>query len=726
MREFNKRKNGWIFILLLLAFGIIITSINLNLFNINSEETILDNKTDGNGTIFDNQDEIERRNDIPQTADQTDNNIHIISKNDTLIRKDGLDQSILFYFNDTNGNPISDLTTDNITVKDNQTGSGDFMLRNGGQGDHNWTLYNITGAQAGYYKLNVSIKGLNSGWIRLELNASYSNNWSVSYIDFYLKGNSTSIKIKAILDPGGHTVTKSPITFIETNITVHFIMNDTDYNNNSVLDKKFHALYSINYYKIDESNVNGTLSNDFRYYDDSETYKGKIVTASLPKIGRYNIKITINLTNYEILPSFFNITIIDKFFVNITVIELNEQVLAGETITLIIIAKYIYGSTQIAIEGALINVTLYANGVVLSGYKLVETDENGTILFSCFIPIDAINLTLDVEIESGYYYKSGIFKNMNISVIPFINLFLPFILFIGTAVGILFYLFIIYRDEFLPKKYERVRILTEFKEIYDNVINLEKIIVLYKRTGTCIFFKSLELAEIDPKQIKELLSVISSFGKDLVSQEKINEITHENKIFLLSDGKFIRVALVLKNKPSIALCNHLDAFLNKFEKIYEKDLLNWRYQLNLFRDTEQIIDEIFNTSIIIPHEINKETSSLKDLKNQNSKDILEIARELERDKVKRFFLISTLIEEAASRNRNDIVDFLMSIKDRKFFFINALIEEAVKKIGKNMGDVFIGIKELKEKKILTSIEIYMLNLNYHQLKQMDSSFIKNC
>jgi len=716
MREFNKRKNGEIFILLILAFGIIITSINLNLLNINSEETILDNKTDENGIILDNKDRIEHQNEMPQTADQTFNNIHIISKNDTLIRKDGLDQSILFYFNDSNGTPISDLTNDNITVKDNQTESGNFTIRNGGQGDHNWTLYDIGGS--GYYKLNVSIKGLNSGWVRLELNASYSTNWSISYINFYLRGNSTSIIITGMLDPANKVSWYK--SFIGSNLTLELYMTDDDYSDNVVLDEGHQAIYLISYIENFGGKKNGTLSNNIEYDKSSETYGGAIGTEALSKIGNYKINLTINLLNYEIKTYSFDLIITPKYLAQITIISKPTEIIAGETFDILILAQYKIGSDFYFIEGGSINITIYDNDKI-SFTRSVSTDNNGTAGSFFTIPIYTKNLILDVDMESGYYHESYSIKNIEIKIISFLEYLLLSILYIGVAIGIIIYSITVYQDKILPKKHKKARFLKEINIKYENVINLEKIFVLYKRTGMCIFFKSFELNKIDLKQINELISAISSFGKELASQEKINEITYDNKILLLTDGDFIRVALVLGNKPSISLCNYLDTFLDTFEKKYDRDLLNWRYELNLFKNAEQIVDEILNTSIILPHEINQETSSLKNLQNKYSKEILEIARELEKDNIKKFFFISTLIEDATSKNRNDIVKFLINIKDRKFFYIETLIKEAINKIGKNIADIFIGIKELKEKKYLTPIKIYTLNTR--SISQQERSLI---
>jgi len=239
---------------------------------------------------------------------------------------------------------------------------------------------------------------------------------------------------------------------------------------------------------------------------------------------------------------------------------------------------------------------------------------------------------------------------------------------IGGSVGI-------YRGVIVPKKREKSRILTEVKTIFDDAINLEHILVLYKGTGTCIFFKSYGSEQIDPELIGGFLSAVSSFGKEMSTQEALNEISYGDKMLLLADGVLIRVALVLGKKGSLILRRHLKTFINTFEKAYNDVLPNWRGQLNHFRNAGVIVDELLNTSIILPHQISYEISNVKELKNPHSKEVLKVAQ--------------SCCDEA----------------EREFFFIATLLKEAAERTNKDTAEIFMGIKELRDKKILIPIEI---------------------
>ena len=124
---------------------------------------------------------------------------------------------------------------------------------------------------------------------------------------------------------------------------------------------------------------------------------------------------------------------------------------------------------------------------------------------------------------------------------------------IGGSVGV-------YKTVVVPKKREKSRILNEVKTIFDDAINIEYILVLYKGTGMCIFFKAINPKKIKIDLISGFLSAVNTFGKEMESQETLNEITYGDKMLLLSDGEFIRVALVLNKKASIILRKHLKEF----------------------------------------------------------------------------------------------------------------------------------------------------------------------
>jgi len=137
----------------------------------------------------------------------------------------------------------------------------------------------------------------------------------------------------------------------------------------------------------------------------------------------------------------------------------------------------------------------------------------------------------------------------------------------------------------------------------------------------------------------------------------------------------VRVALVLGKKPSIPIRKNLKEFIAAFESSYANILPTWRGNLKAYQDAGAIVDEILNTSIILPHEIKYSSKAVKSLKKPNSKEILKIAQNLVAD------------------------------SERQYFFIGQLLTLATDKLDKDLAEIFMGIKELRDNKLLIPIEI---------------------
>jgi len=409
-------------------------------------------------------------------------------------------------------------------------------------------------------------------------------------------------------------------------------------------------------------------------------HRMEILTSDLALVtGNYEINITISKLNYEEVSFVLNLTVIQKYQANLTAIT-PESVNAGLPFTIVIEAEYYNGSVWLPIDQSWITIIPYYNGIAGTSLGPYLTNSTGEVLFEIPTYSDTRTLNFTIQLTSAYYHQEYSTEISDIEINPIQSGFsfedlIPYLIIIGAAVVLIGGSIGVYRGVVVPKKREKSRILKEVKTIFDDAINLEHILVLYKGTGTCVYFKSFGSEEIDPELISGFISAICSFGKDLVCQEELNEINYGDKMLLLSDGEYIRVALVLSKKPSIILRKNLMEFINEFEKTYNNELHNWRGQLNIFRNSGLLIDEILNTSIILPHQISYEFSNVKALKNTHSRDVLKVANNL------------------------------MKVSERKFFFIATLLKEATEKTNKDTAEIFMGIKELRDKKMMLPIEI---------------------
>ncbi|MHA1509658.1 MAG: hypothetical protein ACTSO6_13255, partial [Promethearchaeota archaeon] len=585
----------------------------------------------------------------------------------------GLNQSVRFYFNDTTNNlPVLNVITSNIMVKNYATGipfnDGEFWL--------------FDPFSNGTYILDITMGTRISGWYTLEINASKFPNYDSSLfnITFYYRGNYTQLNLISYSDPGGAI---TPIglgynftIFEGSDTTIVLNLTDSEYSDNIVLGVA--NSYTATYLNL-VSSLNGTLSNLFVF--TSPNHVGTLTTSLSALIpGRYLINITLSKTNYEDDSFSFNLTVIAKYQTNITVVFKPTSVTAGDSFRIVVQADFFNGIGWAPLQNVDITMTPIFDGVPSSEVQTKSTNSTGQLFFDITIRSDAISMNITLELLLEYDHLADSMVIFEISVIPPSNGFsfedlLPFIIIIGAALVAAGGSVGIYRGVIVPKKREKQRILTEVKTIFDDAINLEHILVLYKGTGTCIFFKSYGSEQIDPELIGGFLSAVSSFGKEMATQEALNEISYGDKMLLLADGALIRVALVLGKNASLILRRHLKEFIGIFEKTFNEILPKWRGQLNHFRNAGIIVDEILNTSIILPHQITYNFSKAKDLKNPHSREVLKIAQ--------------SCCEEA----------------EREFFFVATLLKEVADRTNKDTAEIFMGIKELRDKKILIPIEI---------------------
>ncbi len=625
----------------------------------------------------------------------TQSQIQLNSYNATLKRKYRYNQSFSFYFNDTiNNKPILGLNTADVKVYDNNTG----LLWERGAGDHNWTLI-PSGLNDGNYVLNISTTGINSGDHSLRLNISKdpNYNWSEYIISFYLEGNYSQIKIISLNYFIDEKVEQeiTPLSyenfyevFYDNDIFIEFNMSDIDDNKKNITGPPGAYSYSINWYNRSNANINGSLTPNIAYAiktPDYGTIKGKVLVSTL-SVGNYTLNITVKRTNYENTTLSINLTIKQRAEIDIVVSEISPEppITAGSslTITLKVYWKIFYNETKTdtdVLKDWKIYVTLYVNGKITINNKEEKTDANGKVTFEFDIPNDAETIKIEIDVEGAYNITSNpeIITNIQVIPEPGINL-LPWIIIIGIIGLALGVVYGVYSGVIAPKKVEKQRLLSEVNTIFEDAVNLEHCLVLYKGSGTCLYFKSFGIEQINPELISGFISAVSSFGREMESQQALNEITYGDKMLLLSDGEYIRVALVLSKNASVLLRKHLKAFIDAFEDIYGKDLPYWRGQLNIFQNAGQIVDDILNTSIILPHQITYDFYDPKSLKNPNTKIILEIAEELVDETEREFFFIATVLKEVADQTRKD------------------------------NSEIFLGIKELRDKRIFVPIDISSL------------------
>ncbi|MHA2339727.1 MAG: hypothetical protein ACXACX_20660, partial [Candidatus Hodarchaeales archaeon] len=439
--------------------------------------------------------------------------IEIDSWNDyaDFARSTNINISIDFYFNDTtNIQAITGLTNGDIFVNNFETST---------TWSPGFELFNRAGN--GNYTLNISTIGADSDFYTLELNVSKSPNfnWSLAQIQFTLRGNYTEIHLISVSDTGGQL---TPIglynftIFEGDDITTEFNVTDLEYGNSLVIGAA--DTYSIWYENL-LTGDNGTLLNNLIYDLNFDIHIGSIFTSNTALTpGNYLINITITKSNYESTYFSFNLTVIAKYQVRLNFTYLKE-VDAGDPFTIVVKVEYLSGSIWYPLDLGDVRLTPYFNDDP-STIQILATNSTGEVLFSINVLGNAITMNLTIQLLEDYYHIGDTYLISDIEVNPlptglsFEDL-IPYLIIIGAAVVLVGGSIGVYRGVIVPKKREKSRILKEVKTIFDDAINLEHILLLYKGTGTCVYFKSFGSEEIDPELISGFISAICSFGKDL-------------------------------------------------------------------------------------------------------------------------------------------------------------------------------------------------------------------
>ncbi len=234
----------------------------------------------------------------------------------------------------------------------------------------------------------------------------------------------------------------------------------------------------------------------------------------------------------------------------------------------------------------------------------------------------------------------------------------------------------------VPRRQERHNFLAKISSAFEDAANIQNVLVIHKASGTCLFFKSYGKTAVDPDLITGFLTAIQSFGAEMSGNKAMEELTWQDYQLVLGEGELIRVALVLASKASMILKTLVPQFVAKYETAYADKLRNWRGDLTSFRDSIKLIDEVFDTSIILPH---KRSDLPIKPRTSLAKTIYDLAGVLTRE--------------------------------RDYFFIATLLSESIEKTKRSYGEIIAAIQELREDEILVHIDIESLEKKKEMTQQ---------
>jgi hypothetical protein len=224
---------------------------------------------------------------------------------------------------------------------------------------------------------------------------------------------------------------------------------------------------------------------------------------------------------------------------------------------------------------------------------------------------------------------------------------------VGAVIGI------IYVGPIKKGKKRRQDELLTTSSAFEDAINLQHILVIYKSTGTCIYFKSFARESIDPDLISGFLQAVSTFGTEMKVEQALDEMKYGDSVLLLNDGELLRVTLVLSKSPSSVLRANLGRFTVTFEDTFRDKLVNWRGQLGIFEGADDLVDNLLNASIILPHEVG-DLKSMKLVKSPLGRGVLKVAQQMTSGE-RKFFFLASLVSDSADTFKRPPAEILLAI-----------------------------------------------------------------
>ncbi|KKL76348.1 hypothetical protein LCGC14_2045790, partial [marine sediment metagenome] len=432
------------------------------------------------------------------TVSATTTGISNVASISLLARHTGANQTVIFSYIDTiKSQGISSLTTANIMVYD-ETGENSTLWQRGTQ-DHNWTLINLGG---GNYELRISTNGLNVDSYTLKFQivnlANYANAESQE-ISFYLRGYYSNFGLLLLSDDGGQLISNDSSynysSYVRNDLNIRFNLTNIDLGS---LVLGHMDVYYITYINLN-TYATGTINNSISYNSVNDTYGYFIGMLNLNQAnlttGYYQFNILIMKTNFENVTFSFYLTIQDRYQVNISIYSIPDELNAGESFRIAFNVSIILNSPTQPLIGATVTVTRIINGVP-SASLFNTTNGQGIVSFDIDLPSDTLNFSLLVTLDGYYNFNQASIELSELSVnppkttgIPFETI-LVYLIIAGIAIAVTASSLGVYKGVIVPKKRAKARLLAEVKTLFDDAINLEHILIIYKGTGTCVFFKS--------------------------------------------------------------------------------------------------------------------------------------------------------------------------------------------------------------------------------------------
>ncbi|MFW9984775.1 MAG: hypothetical protein ACFFCB_08620, partial [Candidatus Odinarchaeota archaeon] len=319
----------------------------------------------------------------------------------------------------------------------------------------------------------------------------------------------------------------------------------------------------------------------------------------------------------------------------------------------------------------------------------MDSNDHGS--YSVDVPIIALEpatpVSIDIEFYKEGYSNATIATGTALEFSVVVNNGIPPIIFglptefliLGVLICIILFLtWLLYTKVYkpryiIPKQVARARQLQEVLEIFNDVTNLSRFLVLHHGSGIAIFdpFKDRGM---DASLFGGFLQALQAFAIDVAKnsddsalppEARLSEITYEGFRVIIHDGTYTRTALVYRGIPSDTLKEKIQAFAARFEERYSHQLEKRGFEPALFEGANALLEEIFHVSLLFPHRVLAEVSkslSLSVLENRLHYVALELAKSSE------FVFLGEIMNsylETVQEEPTELMNALFELREKK-------------------------------------------------------------
>lgn len=209
--------------------------------------------------------------------------------------------------------------------------------------------------------------------------------------------------------------------------------------------------------------------------------------------------------------------------------------------------------------------------------------------------------------------------------------------------------------------------------ILEDLLKISHIMIIQKEGGLTLYNKQISM-DLDSDLISGFITAISQFRSEIKKPtEGISkgagggfEMDYHDFKIDMTDGDYIRTALILEGIPSQILKDNQQQFTNTFETKFKPLLADFKGDIKPFKETDNLIERYFNLSLMYPLQLAKHWQFSK--LNKLETILLEVANQMQKER-KYFFVSSLLNYGIAGRkeSKNQIISTIVGLKKRGLF-----------------------------------------------------------